>query len=501
MNRIDYINKINTYAARFVLEVEGFNAIGNYHINIHAESFLVPVLNEVFGLQLENLNSTQQKNFPAIDLADFKNRVAFQITSTSSFEKIKSTLEAFAKHELHKQFDVLYIYILTEKKPQYNDTKLNGIIPDNFAFVTNEHVIDKDVILQKINAISATPKLQAIAKLYEHEFSEIQIEQRKKKFENGYLKNEPENISPNMVKITFGNKIYKADLNIDEERITGRVNEFLALKGRRTIKKIKPNKLVRSALREYKAIASDWILYENCLYTFRDLNSNREPFRNIVDIGTITSFECSEFYEQNEASNRVFKHLLRNTLMQLCFLKEIEWYDRRGTFRFANRDPKSEKAKQIRWKGKNEATKTVIFPMMNKKEGHLICFRHLAFKCSFINFDMDWYLIINPTWSFTNPGGYRESRFESAYMSGIKRLENNNSVYNYFRFFSYYLSYTDLFTPEFPYLKIHKLEPISLSPSLDEQKWIPAKVVEKNTEALPTELEADTELADSTIFE
>lgn len=55
MNRIDYINKINTYAARFVVEVQGFNAISNYHINIHAESFLVPVLNEVLGLQLENL--------------------------------------------------------------------------------------------------------------------------------------------------------------------------------------------------------------------------------------------------------------------------------------------------------------------------------------------------------------------------------------------------------------------------------------------------------------
>jgi len=499
LNRIDYINKINTCAARFVLEVEGFNAIGNYHINIHAESFLVPVLNEVFGLQLENLNSTQRKNFPAIDLADFKNRVAFQITSTSSFDKIKSTLETFSRHELHKQFDVLYIYILTEKKLQYNDTKLNGVIPNGFPFVTNDHVIDKDVILQKINAISATPKLQAIAKLYEHEFSEIQIEQRKKKFENGYLKNEPENISPNMVKITFGNTIYKADLNIDEEGITARLNEYLSTIGKRNIKKIKPNKLFRSALREIQATASDWILYEKCLYTFRDLTQNNEPFKKLVDIGTITSLECSEFYEQNEATNRVFKNLLRNTLMELCFKRGIEWFDPRGLFRFRSTNPTG--VKKVRWKGKNESTKTVIFAMHNKKEGHLICYRHLAFRCSFINFDADWYLIINPTWSFTNPGGYRESRFESAYMSGLKRLENNNSVYNYFRFFSYYLSYTDLFTTEYPYLQVQKPEPISLSPSLDEQKWIPVKVEEKSIDAPPTEIKADTELADSKIFE
>lgn len=87
MNRIDYINKINTYAARFVVEVQGFNAIDNYHINIHAESFVVPVLNEVLGLQLENLNTSQRKNFTVIDLADFTNRVAIQVTSTSSLKK------------------------------------------------------------------------------------------------------------------------------------------------------------------------------------------------------------------------------------------------------------------------------------------------------------------------------------------------------------------------------------------------------------------------------
>ncbi|MHB1920673.1 MAG: SMEK domain-containing protein [Chitinophagaceae bacterium] len=48
MNRIEYINKINTYAARFVLKVEGFNGSNLYDINMHAEGFLIPILNEVF---------------------------------------------------------------------------------------------------------------------------------------------------------------------------------------------------------------------------------------------------------------------------------------------------------------------------------------------------------------------------------------------------------------------------------------------------------------------
>lgn len=100
MNRVNYINKIISHAAKFVLEVEGFNASNLYDVNIHAEGFLIPVLNEVFGLRLENLNATQKKNFPAIDLADFKNKVAFQVTATSDFEKIKTTLEKSSSYAL-----------------------------------------------------------------------------------------------------------------------------------------------------------------------------------------------------------------------------------------------------------------------------------------------------------------------------------------------------------------------------------------------------------------
>lgn len=498
MNRIDYINKINTYSARFVLEVEGFTAIGNYHINIHAESFLVPVLNEVLGLQLENLNATQRKNYPAIDLADFTNRVAIQVTSTSNLQKIKDTLETFGRHNLQQLFDVLYIYVITEKQEQYNDSKLADLIPQGFIFNSTDHIIDKDTILQKINAISATPKLQAIAKLYEHEFSDIQIEQRKKKFEKGYLSTEPEDIAPNFVRIDFPVTLYMAELNIDETAITEKLNDYLATINKRPIKKLKPGKLVHRALREVHSKAKDWILFENYLYTFHNLHSNDEPIRKIVDVGTITELGCAEFYEQSEATNRVFKSLLRNTLIEFCQQRGIEWFAPRKTLRFGNSKPPT--SKQIRWKGKKESTKTVIFEMINKKEKHTICFRSLAFRPSFLNFDQDWFLVINPTWSFTNPGGYNESRFESAYMSGLKRLENNNAVYNYFRFFAYYLSYTDLFTTEFPYLKIHKSEPLSLSPGLDEKKWVPAKIPETDVN-MPSELQADNELADAKLFD
>lgn len=498
MNRITYTNKINTYAARFVVEVESFNASSLYDINIHAEGFLIPVLNEVFGLRLENLNTTQKKNFPAIDLADFKNRVAFQVTATSDFDKIKTTLEKFKDHKLNEFFDVVYIYIITHKKEKYSDEKLQQYLPDGFSFSSAENIIDKDNLLQKITSLSSTLKIEAIAKIYEHEFSEFQIEMRDKAFVNGCLNTESEAICPNLLGITFPKYIYQAELNIDEEEIIKNVNEYLISINKKPIKTLKPNNLVKKALRRVNIKSEEWVLHEKLIYTFKNLDNLIEPFRKITDIGTITRLECKEFYEDNENSLRVFKHLLRNTLIELCKLKEIEWYGQQDIFRFANNQIVPNQ-KKIKWKGKNEATKTVIFEMHNKKEGHIVCFRSLAFKSSFFNIEQNWYLVLNPTWSFTNPGGYNQSRFESVYMSGIKRLESNSTIYNYFRFFSYYFSHKDLFTPAYAYLEIHRAEKLSISPRLEEKVWKPVKIIEKKGTDIDIEIKADNELTDNTL--
>ena len=499
MNRANYINKIVSNAAKFVLEVEGFNASNLYDINIHAEGFLIPVLNEVFGLRLENLNSTQKKNFPAIDLADFKNKVAFQVTATSDFDKIKTTLEKFKEYALNEVFDILYIYIITHKKEKYNDNKLKSVIPNDFKFSTSENVIDKDDLLQKITTLSSTPKIEAISKIYEHEFSDFQVQMREKEYVNGCLSTESEIICPNLLKISFPKYFYQAELNIDEKAIINNVNAYLISINKRPVKKLKPGNLVKKALRAINLKYGEWVLHEKYIYTFRNLDDKTEPFRKIVDIGTITQLECKDYYNSNENTLRVFKHLLRNTLIELCKLKEIEWYGQQEIFRFANNQILPNQ-KRVKWKGKNEATKTVIFEMQNKKEGHVVCFRSLAFRSSFLNILNDWYLVLNPTWSFTNPGGYRQSRFESAYMSGIKRLESNGSVYNYFRFFGYYFSHRDLFTTPYPYLEIYKAEKLTISPSLEENAWKPVRIIEKKAADMDVEIKADNELTDNTLF-
>ena len=138
--------------------------------------------------------------------------------------------------------------------------------------------------------------------------------------------------------------------------------------------------------------------------------------------------------------------------------------------------------------------------MTNKKEGHIICYRNLAFRPSFENIGDKWFLIVNPTWSFTNPYGYKTSRFQPSYMSGIKRLENNGCVHNYFRFFGYHLTYVDLFTKPYPFLKILLPFPLTIFPKLEEKTWKPVKLPEQITPTLEVAMEKDDEL-DKTLFD
>lgn len=492
MKRQECIDKITVAAGRFVEEVKGFNTNGLYNINVHAENFLIPVFNSVFQLQLENLNHTEKKNFPAIDLLDKKNRAAFQITSTSDFSKIKTTLETFAEHRLQDKIDTLYIYILTGKQSKYSDEKLKDLIPDGFVFNTQKHVLDKDNLLERINAISSTPVIEQLAKIFQQEFSDIKIEQRGEKFKNGYLNPQPEELYPNLLEIGIPQTFYRAELNIDEEKVGQEINDYQKQKGWASIKKFKPRTLVKNALRQNEVFSSDWILHENALYTFHDLHQLNEPLRKIIDIGTITPLASNEYHEQNEDTSRVFKHLLRNTFMEFCKTKDIEWFGEDELFRFANNRVMPNK-KKVRWKAKNESSKTVIFEMMNKEKTHIVCFRSLAFRAEFDFFSDQWYLVLNPTWSFTNPFGYKKSRFEAGYLSGIKAMENNSAVCNYFRFFAHYFQpdKTDLFhvANPYPYFEVKHTKTVSFTPRLDDNKWKPVK---KGPE-MP-ELEFDKEL-------
>ena len=98
MNKEVYLKNVAESLALLSREVSILNAVNLYDINIVAEDFFPGLLNLIYGYELKNANYLE-KNAPAIDLVDPKNRIAVQVTSDNSSTKIKHTIEEFNKNK------------------------------------------------------------------------------------------------------------------------------------------------------------------------------------------------------------------------------------------------------------------------------------------------------------------------------------------------------------------------------------------------------------------
>ena len=86
-------------------------------ITFISELFIEELLNEIYlndGFHFVNMNF-KETNFPAIDLADEKNGISYQITVTNDpsgiKKKVEDTLNSFYKRNLHQKYKKLFIII------------------------------------------------------------------------------------------------------------------------------------------------------------------------------------------------------------------------------------------------------------------------------------------------------------------------------------------------------------------------------------------------------
>lgn len=175
MNQQELLYRISQLLSRFTEQVKILNSNGDYSINVHAENILIKILNVVFDCELKNVNYEEKKNYPSIDLRDQEKRIAIQVTSSSHLEKIKQTLSGFIDNELYKDFDILFIYIITEKQKTYKQSVINGIIGNKFSF-SAENIIDKTDLFKKLNEINDIQKIKNVCQLLENQFADTKGE-------------------------------------------------------------------------------------------------------------------------------------------------------------------------------------------------------------------------------------------------------------------------------------------------------------------------------------
>ncbi|ESX08534.1 hypothetical protein X768_22585 [Mesorhizobium sp. LSJC265A00] len=163
MNRVNLVNKVSEYLSRLRMDVQQRNLLNLQDINIHAETFFRLLLNLVLDLDLKNLNVVR-RNAMAIDLGDEGKGIAIQVTSSSSFAKIKQTHSDFLAAGLDRKFSKLIVLIIGVRK-NYKKTSLGG---ENEFRMPLSDVWDIPYLLRHIQDLEIG-KLKRCCDFLEHE--------------------------------------------------------------------------------------------------------------------------------------------------------------------------------------------------------------------------------------------------------------------------------------------------------------------------------------------
>lgn len=143
MKAEEILNNITFGLSVWVTKVELNNCISFYDINRVSEGFVCALLNAVYGYELSDLN-VQQKNQCAIDLGDFRDGFAIQVTSRTDAKKIKDTLQKFTENRLEKNYPNGVKFFIISNSP----VKRGRIRWANFSFFNfeNDIIYPKNII-------------------------------------------------------------------------------------------------------------------------------------------------------------------------------------------------------------------------------------------------------------------------------------------------------------------------------------------------------------------
>lgn len=465
-------DRINELMSIFVSQVKGATAMGRTDINRVSETVLIPLFSSIFGFKkLRNLNFTESPNFPGIDLADDNARVAFQITSTSTSEKVKNTLQTFVEYQLYKRYDRLIIYILTEKQKSYAADTLKQTTNDTFSFQPERDILDYRDLLKTI-APFQLDKARIIQNILEANFAEgaplLFIADEEAVTETVHL---------NLLEINFPDVLYMADFVDDRKGKRQRIKTRGKVGGHPKRYRNTPRERVQAALAELGLRFSlDWEVHENRIITFHDLNNEDLPLSAIIDKGTVAEIAPDEFYGANDSYERVFKSFLSRCLQQKLYHRQVHWQNEAKLFIFSEVDNMPERVEK--WRGKRESERTVYERIMktHKPEEIFYC-KHLAFRTQYKYFGDKWYLLIKPEWFFSHDG-YKSSFYGADKIDWLKRREGNAQVVNHLNFIAYFLKHDrppDLLTEgnEYPFLSFGELNSFDNAPVLIDSEWNP----------------------------
>ena len=404
--------------AQLVRDVDMSVSSGHTDIAHISEALYLRLLNALYGWHLKDLNA-EQRNFPAIDLADDDAGIAIQVTATSSLAKVKDTINTFIAHDLHLRYSRLVILVITKRQESYNQDAIDAITQSHINFDATKDIIDYRTLATHAPTVSAYRVELALSYLKTYlRGSEPDLAD-----EDFNPPTTPQEIlTTNLVPIRFPETVYLADLVIEIE-------------ARRP-----DRQTVRQWLSTSEIVApSGFEVRGRQLLTFCDLSSP-SPFDEAIDPGTVTPITSAEYYETDSDHENTFRSLLRLQLQQDLFQDDVRWNHEDKVFFFCPQSLDQDVRKE-RWQGEKSAIRTVFERKMNRDDPtKVLSTAHLAFSIRFLLLSRQWYASLVPEWFFSYGDDFTRSRFADEQLSRRKKLEKEHSVRNVFRFVAWWLA-------------------------------------------------------------
>ena len=436
-----------------------------------SEQIVLGLLREVCGFKhLKNLNATEARSFPGLDLIDEVNRIGVQVTATPTLEKIKETIETCKRHGLDSKIDRLIVYVLTQRQASYAQASIDGI-GALFRFDASRDVVDFRGLARVAETIEPN-RLSAAVTLLESYLRGVPAGLADADFDPPA--SPASKVSLNLLEVYFPSRLFVANL-LDAKAKGGKRGD--------------ERNRVRAAAKELgRFVPSDYMARAGQLITFHDLEGNDHPFMGLIDPGTVTPLSSREFYSIDVDHESTFKGLLRFTLQQKLHRQRVTWKHDDGLFVFLPDKPEDEK-RRIVWSNKKKSTRTVFERKRNNKDPSktLIC-KHLAFAVDFVRNDAAWYIALTPDWFFSYGDHFDRSRFSDKPLAWLKRRETNQIVMGHFRFLCVWLKSLDgedLFnnsTNGLPSLTFTDDVSFPNHPPLDDEQWLPVRTADTDTE-------------------
>jgi hypothetical protein len=429
MRQLTVENSLREVVTRLERQVELATAQGRTDINLALEDAFIPILKATYNLpNLINLNR-KRKNYPGIDLGDDHDRVAFQITSTTTLDKVKSTVQQFMDRAYYNSFDELYVLMLTPKQSSYSQAAIDGLLTDQLSFNCKKHIIDLGDLLREVSALRVTAQ-ERILKEFEHILGETEafISFSAETIET------PTTITSNLQAIELPASVYVAELTIDDKAVITRAKAELNYGGRSTNRR----STIKMALLLEGVETDAWVYYDGRLFAFEDMEQT--GVAAVIDAGSIERLDVTDLSDSPEIENvNILKQLLVAQTQERLKSKQVRLHSKDRFFFFGS-SQEGQKERKEAWIGKKRSERRVYKVIQQKKDPTKVAHhQHLSFNLSFIRFEDAWYAEIVPSWYYSF-NGYRRSNWHEDLLSKQKRQEHNSTVRDQVRFVAYFLA-------------------------------------------------------------